>query len=137
MTARIARIPKTLGLLAATAFCGPALGQQPVVTGAAVDEEEPLRRYAVEVIVFTYGESVSAGTEIFVPEAPPEPPPDVIPGAFGEFSDLPPDSRTAAGSLSMPRDDGPLTSDNADPVPVFGDTLRLPADNVARREPAG
>lgn len=36
-----------------------------------LEEAEP-RSYAVEVIVFSYGESVSAGTEVFVPDAPPE-----------------------------------------------------------------
>jgi hypothetical protein len=35
-------------------------------------EEEKPRSYAVEVIVFRYGESVSAGTEVFVPDPPPE-----------------------------------------------------------------
>lgn len=33
---------------------------------------EPPRRYAVEVIVFTYEENVSVGTEVFVPEPLPE-----------------------------------------------------------------
>lgn len=130
MTARTARIPKTLGLLAATACCGPALGQQPGVTGAAQEAgEEPRRRYATEVIVFTYGDSVSSGTEIFVPEAPPEPPPNSLPGAFGEFADRPPGARPAAGSLSMPRDDRLTDGYADDAVPEFGDTLPLPADD--------
>ena len=35
-------------------------------------EEEKPRSYAVEIIIFRYGESVSAGTEVFVPDPPPE-----------------------------------------------------------------
>jgi hypothetical protein len=37
-----------------------------------IPEEAEPRSYAVEVIVFRYGESVSAGTEVFVPDPPPE-----------------------------------------------------------------
>jgi hypothetical protein len=34
-------------------------------------EEEPLRRYTVEVIIFSYEEDVSVGSEIFLPDEPP------------------------------------------------------------------
>lgn len=45
--------------------------QQPAMTGQDDTEEAESRRYAVEVILFTYADSVSAGTEVFLPEAPP------------------------------------------------------------------
>jgi hypothetical protein len=36
-----------------------------------IAEEEPLRRYTVEVIIFSYEEDVSVGSEIFIPDEPP------------------------------------------------------------------
>lgn len=56
----------------------------PLVAGAAfaqdeelplVDEQEEIRRYTVEMIIFTYNEDVSIGSEVFVPDrAPPQDP---------------------------------------------------------------
>lgn len=37
------------------------------------DAEEELRRYTVEIIVFTYADSVSSGSEIFIPDTVDEP----------------------------------------------------------------
>lgn len=49
-----------------------------LVSGAAlaqdvteIDEQPEVRRYTVEMIIFSYAQSVSAGTEIFVPDSPP------------------------------------------------------------------
>ena len=52
-------------LLLLLAF-GAAGAQEPVA-------EEPVdaRRYTVEMIIFSYAEGVSVGTEIFVPDTPP------------------------------------------------------------------
>lgn len=52
---------------------------------APPDEEtiEPVRRYTVELIIFAYDESVSAGNEVWIPEEP-EPEPDNRAG-FGRF----------------------------------------------------
>ena len=46
-------------------------------------EEEPVevRRYTVELMIFAYGQSVSAGSEIFVPDEPP-------PSEYGVDEDL-------------------------------------------------
>jgi len=44
-------------------------------------EDEPLRRYTVEVIIFTYEENVSVGSEVFLP--------DVIEDEFPLFEDIP------------------------------------------------
>ena len=48
---------------------------------------EPIRRYTVELIVFSYAESVSAGTEIWIPEEPPVED-DVIPVYGDEFDEF-------------------------------------------------
>lgn len=45
------------------------------------EDAEPVRRYTVEVIIFTYEENVSVGSEIFVP--------DVIEEEFPLFDDMP------------------------------------------------
>ena len=38
---------------------------------ALVEEQPEVRRYSVEIIIFSYAQSVSAGTEIFVADEPP------------------------------------------------------------------
>ncbi len=54
-----------------------AFAQQPGLReGDTIEAEEELRRYTVEVILFTYDASVSSGTEVFVPAAPPAAPLD-------------------------------------------------------------
>jgi hypothetical protein len=45
------------------------------------EEQVEIRRYTVEMIIFAYAQDVSAGTEIFVPDAPP-------PSEFGEEGEL-------------------------------------------------
>ena len=42
-----------------------AIGQE-----VLVDEEPEIRRYTVEVIIFSYEEDVSVGTELFLPDVP-------------------------------------------------------------------
>ena len=49
---------------------GPALGQADVDPGQGGEEEE-VRRYTVELIVFEYTNSALAGNEQFLPHAPP------------------------------------------------------------------
>ena len=58
-------------LIAAICFTS-ALGQDDLPE--EVVEEEEIRRYTVEVIVFSYEEGVSVGTEIFLPDEPPPEP---------------------------------------------------------------
>ncbi len=68
---------RTIILVTTALFAGlmsPASAQ--VDADALLEEEpeevvEPIRRYTVELIVFAYGESVSAGTEIWIAEEPP------------------------------------------------------------------
>ena len=48
-----------------------------------VEEAPEIRRYTVEVIIFSYAENVSVGTELFEPDEPPE---KFVPSAMeGEF----------------------------------------------------
>ncbi len=64
-------IPSLLSLL----LLAPALAQQPEAELAEIEEEE-IRRYTVEVIVFRYAQEVSTGSEVFMPDEPePEPEP--------------------------------------------------------------
>ena len=61
-----------LALLSAT-----ALGQQTVVPGSVAldaEEQQDVRRYSVELIIFEYTDRSSAGTEVFDPDEPPAPP---------------------------------------------------------------
>jgi hypothetical protein len=51
----------------------PAAAQQPsqaVTEEESAETAEPIRRYTVEVIIFAYDESVSAGTEVWIPDEP-------------------------------------------------------------------
>jgi len=56
-------------LLTTALFLGTAAAQQAI--DDELVEEQPLRRYTVEVIVFSYEENVSVGSEIFLPDEPP------------------------------------------------------------------
>jgi len=58
-------IPTLLYLLLLT----PALAQQPDAEIADTEEDE-IRRYTVEVIVFRYAQEVSTGSEVFMPDEP-------------------------------------------------------------------
>ena len=53
-------------LLAGLMLTFPVLAQDVATT--AEDETEEIKRYTVEVIIFSYAEDVGTGTEIFVPD---------------------------------------------------------------------
>ena len=57
----------------------------PLLEEEAEELVEPVRRYTVELIVFAYGESVSSGTEIWVPEEPPVE--ENVTPIYGDFGD--------------------------------------------------
>jgi hypothetical protein len=59
-----------LATLFALPFLATAAQAQEIVEG---EEEQEIRRYTVEMIIFSYAQDVSTGTEIFVPDAPPVP----------------------------------------------------------------
>jgi hypothetical protein len=56
-------------LLTTVLFLGTAAAQQDI--DDQLIGEQPVRRYTVEVIVFSYEENVSVGSEIFLPDEPP------------------------------------------------------------------
>lgn len=58
-------------LLLSTVLLTPVAAQDTSVEETPT-EIPPLRRYTVEVIVFSYTEDVSVGSEIFLPDPPPE-----------------------------------------------------------------
>jgi len=58
-------------LFAASIACAYAQqGQELLPDEEAEETVEPVKRYTVELIIFAYGESVSAGTEIWRPDEP-------------------------------------------------------------------
>jgi hypothetical protein len=57
---------KITALLAALSLTSVAGAQDEIV-----EDTVSVRRYAVELIVFTYAEDVSLGTEVFPPDEPP------------------------------------------------------------------
>lgn len=76
----IHRVTKRVSLLILPLMAVSALAEDD-----ALEEEQPaVRRYTVEMIILSYEQNVSAGTEIFVPD---EPPPLAI-ILNGEFADL-------------------------------------------------
>lgn len=81
---------RTAYFLATAALAGmvtPAMGQvdaEPLPEEQSEEVVEPIRRYTVELIIFTYGEGASAGTEVWLPD---EPAIDVIPGTTAEDYD--------------------------------------------------
>jgi hypothetical protein len=88
---------KLAWLLIALVAAGIARAQDVAVDPLA--EEEPLRHYTVEIIIFTYTEDVSVGSEIFLPD---EPPP--------------------AEERSFDEDGNPIPPDDED-IPVYGDNV--------------
>ena len=95
-------------LLTTVLFLGSAAAQEAIDDESV--EEPPIRRYTVEVIVFSYEENVSVGSEIFLPD---EPPPEEEP---------------------LPDEDGnPILTDE-DLVPVFSDDMAVADDEVVEEE---
>ena len=64
-----------LTALLASLLLAPLAQSQDAYSDPDAAAEEPVRRYTVEVIIFRYADSVSAGSEVFVPDPPPEPEP--------------------------------------------------------------
>jgi len=94
-------------LLTTVLFLASAGAQEAVVDELV--EEQPIRRYTVEIIVFSYEENVSVGSEIFLPD---EPPPEEEP--------------------LLDEDGNPILTDE-DLVPVFSDDMA--AEVVAEDAP--
>lgn len=95
-------------LLTTALFLSPATAQQAI--DDELVEEQPVRRYTVEVIVFSYEEDVSVGSEIFIPDDPPP----------GE-------------ELLLDEDGYPILA-NEEPAPVFSDNMTTADDEVIGEE---
>jgi len=95
-------------LLTTVLFLGSAAAQEAIDDESV--EEPPIRRYTVEVIVFSYEENVSVGSEIFLPD---EPPPEEEP--------------------LLDEDGNPILTDE-DLVPVFSDDMAVADDEVVEEE---
>ncbi len=81
-------------LLTSMLLSAAASAQEPLPDAELLEEAEPeIRRYTVEVIVFSYVEDVSIGTELFLPDLIEvvEPDPFALPGP-GEEGAIPDDS---------------------------------------------
>lgn len=131
-------LPILLALLVMAAV-EPVFAQQAVLPSQneLLEGEEELRRYTVELILFTYDSSVSAGTEVFVPDAPPPDTEDATstfdPYPFDESLDPMADTieqRTQGRSVD------PLADDIEDEmIPMYGDMVLLPGEgNLAEEE---
>jgi len=71
------RVKKSISMMLLPMLTTGALAQD-----ITVEEEQPVvRRYTVEMIIFSYEQSVSAGTEVFIPDEPPA----IEPGLDGEL----------------------------------------------------
>ena len=94
-------------LLAGFLFAPLALSQDADIDPDAA-AEEPVRRYTVEVIIFSYTEDASVGTEIF--------PPDPLPSLEEPLLD---------------EDGNPILPDD---IPVYGDDVPVAQETVAEQE---
>ena len=65
---------KAIATILLSSLLVPLAMAQDEVSTEALEEEEEIRRYTVEVIIFSYEEDVSVGTEMFPPDPPPEEP---------------------------------------------------------------
>ena len=73
------RVKKSISMVLLPMLASSALGQD-----ITAEEEQPVvRRYTVEMIIFSYAQNVSAGTEVFMPDQPPP----LEPGMEGELID--------------------------------------------------
>jgi len=62
-------MPRLRILLISMLMGAVATAQEPLLDSELLEEVEPeIRRYTVELIVFSYAENVSVGTEVFLPE---------------------------------------------------------------------
>ena len=88
-------------LLTVMLLSAAAGAQEPPLDSELLEDAEPeIRRYTVELIVFSYAEDVSVGTELFLPDVIEilEPDPFALPGP-GEEGAIPDDSvSTQAGA---------------------------------------
>ncbi len=110
--------------LAMILLCMPAMAQQTVTPGSVAleSEQEEIRRYSVELIVFEYTDRSSAGTEIFDPDEPP-----VLPEEDLYFGDTPLDPAAAFDDVSQEEAESEVLAGGADTFPGDDTTDLAPA----------
>ena len=114
---------KTANPIVALTALGLAAFAPAPAAGQAADVADPVPRpFTVEVIVFRYADSVSAGTEVFVPDPLPEPEP--IP-EFGDDSFAEP---AAIEPVPVDADGAPVALDE-DGNPIEAELLAEPWTN--------
>lgn len=97
-----------------------------------IDEEiaEEPRRYNVEVIIFRYEQDVSVGSEVFLPDPPPEPLPDELVG-FPESGDTGPLAIDQPADEQSPADVAEEQAVDAATEGIEPEFLVAPADALA------
>ena len=95
-------------------------GAQEVVDETAA-EEEPLRRYTVEIIVFSYAEDAYVGSEIFLPDEPP--PAEELEEEIPEFGD------------AIAVSDEPVVEEDVEEPPSWIIVPEYPVEPVGDEEP--
>ncbi len=118
ITLLAARLTKATALTAGVLL---ALSAHAQIAPVEEDAEKP-SRYAIEIILFGYDDSVSAGTEVFAPDPPPVP-------EFGDSVDTPED--TVFGDATMTAGG----ADEADPTTAVDDAPDELMDGAAAEVP--
>ena len=115
-------------LLVSMTYFTSALAQDDQLELLAQDsEEEEVRRYAVEIIVFSYDEDVAAGSEIFIPDPPP-PEAELLFDAEGNLVDL--DGNLIDENGNLIDRQGNLIDEFGNPILAVVAEEPLPAEDV-------
>jgi hypothetical protein len=102
-----------LTALLASLLLAPLALSQDAYSDPDAAAEEPVRRYTVEVIIFSYTEDAAVGTEIFLPDPLPSP-----------------------GEVLLDEDGGPILPDGMqEDIPVYGDDVPPAQEGTAEEEP--
>ena len=102
-----------LTALLASLLLAPLAQSQDAYSDPDAAAEGPVRRYTVEVIIFSYTEDAAVGTEIFLPDPLPSP-----------------------GEVLLDEDGGPILPDGMqEDIPVYGDDVPPAQEGTAEEEP--
>ncbi|MEO1204291.1 MAG: CsiV family protein, partial [Pseudomonadota bacterium] len=107
-------MPKSIYVLLFLLLCCPCMAQT-ALPGEEAEEEQELRRYSVELIVFAYAEDVATGSELFLPEVVEVEQPSLIDerDSFWSLEGPVPDDSTADSEDDPDADDPDLDDEAA------------------------
>lgn len=113
-----------------TTLVTPAAAQEP--TEPLLDEEveelvEPIRRYSVELIIFSYSKSVSAGTEVWIQDKVEAADASGSNGYFDELGERPAETEPAATDRYMDIQIVPFGKDDYTMTEIYNKLVRLDA----------